>query len=82
MIIKKDDIVVVCENGKNKIGKVLSTGRKNKNKVYTVIMENGTIHSHIQADAPHLLYYINTSASNLINSKNLIQLEPLSNEEI
>jgi RNA polymerase-interacting CarD/CdnL/TRCF family regulator len=65
--LKTGDIVVVKDHGVSKIGKITEVGRKGKSKVFSVIMENGTHHTHLQTDVKNSMYYIDTNATAIIN---------------
>lgn len=63
---KINDSVIVKDQGSNKVGKIFEIGRKNKVKVYNVLMESGTVHYFLQMDNPNALYYIDSELSDKI----------------
>lgn len=63
---KIGEVVAVKGNGSLKLGKIFEIGRKNKAKVFSVLMENGTVHTHLRVDAPNSMYYIDSNASKII----------------
>jgi hypothetical protein len=73
--IKLNDVVVVNERGVNKIGKVTDIGRKNKTRVYTVIMESGVRHTLIQADVKTAMYYVDTELTRVVSEKIKINID-------
>lgn len=68
---KIGDIVVVKDNGVNKVGMICEIGRKNKAKVFSVQMENGTMHTLLQIDNFGSMYYIDSNASKIIQKKDI-----------